>query len=661
MVAASPAGFGSGINVSMNARNDAQLVGDAVGFVVSTPGNVVAGVPFAVTVTAVDANGAVVPNFLGTVAVSGLPGSQPTSYTFTAADAGSHNMAASATLYAAGPGSVTVTSPFLPNGNGMVNVTAAAAAKFAIVSPAFANAGQSASLTITALDAYGNFARGYTGTVHFSSSDVQAGLPADYTFNSDDGGTHTFDLTLKTAGPQTIRATDANSPAITGISASMAITPAAATSLQVSGGGGYIGSVNAVAISARDAYGNIATGYSGVVHLTSSDPNTSISADAALINGISTFTAMSTTLGTQTLSATDVNDATIAGTESIIVTPGWGVRFVATPLSAAIAGQTQGTTITVYDSFGDISTVYTGTIAIATSDPQAPLAYYTFTAGDAGVHTIPITLKTAGAQSVTISDFVNPGVTVTQTGIQVSPGAAASLSMTSLHGTIAGVAQPLTITARDAYGNIATGYGGTVTFSSSDSQAALPAAYTFTSADAGSHTFSITLKSAGGQSVTVTDLANAGNLAFTKTQADIPITAAAAAGISIRSPSNVTVGVPFSITVSVVDAFGNTIPNYTGKIHFSGPSGNGNLLPLDYTFTAADQGQHVFSITLSSTGTQTIGISDTLNGSIKGSFSVKVVTSPTGGGGGGTTGGGGATGGGGGGGSGGGGKKTITA
>jgi len=134
------------------------------------------------------------------------------------------------------------------------------------------------------------------------------------------------------------------------------------------------------------------------------------------------------------------------------------------------------------------------------------------------------------------------------------------------------------------------------------------------------------------------------------------------AGFAFRAPSNATAGVAFSVSLSAVDAFGNTVTGYTGTVHFTGPSGSGNLLPTDYTFTAADAGVHVFSFTLSSTGTQTINVADTLNNKLKGSFSISVKTGTTSTGGGGTaTGGGGtATGGGGtstGGGTGGGGKK----
>src|SRR5206468_43756 len=71
--------------------------------------------------------------------------------------------------------------------------------------------------------------------------------------------------------------------------------------------------------------------------------------------------------------------------------------------------------------------------------------------------------------------------------------------------TTAGTAHTFTVTARDAYGNAATGYAGAVHFTSTDGQAALPADYAFAAADAGSHTFTGTLNTAGTQSLTAQD------------------------------------------------------------------------------------------------------------------------------------------------------------
>jgi trimeric autotransporter adhesin len=72
------------------------------------------------------------------------------------------------------------------------------------------------------------------------------------------------------------------------------------------------------------------------------------------------------------------------------------------------------------------------------------------------------------------------------------------------------VAFSLTLTVEDAYGNVVTGYVGTVQFTSSDSTATLPASFTFTAGDAGVYTFidKTTLEKKGKQTITVTDTVN---------------------------------------------------------------------------------------------------------------------------------------------------------
>src|SRR5262249_13155576 len=74
--------------------------------------------------------------------------------------------------------------------------------------PSPATAATPGTFTVPVQDAFGNTATDYRGTVHFTSSDGQAALPADYTFTAADNGVHTFTATLKTAGTQSITATD---------------------------------------------------------------------------------------------------------------------------------------------------------------------------------------------------------------------------------------------------------------------------------------------------------------------------------------------------------------------------------------------------------------------------------------------------------------------
>jgi hypothetical protein len=96
-------------------------------------------------------------------------------------------------------------------------------------------AGTPGSLTVTALDQNGQLATGYTGTVHFTSSDGQATLPADYTFTAADRGQHTFTngVTLTTAGSPSLTVTDSSDPRLTATQSGIVVMPAAATTLLV--------------------------------------------------------------------------------------------------------------------------------------------------------------------------------------------------------------------------------------------------------------------------------------------------------------------------------------------------------------------------------------------------------------------------------------------
>jgi hypothetical protein len=178
--------------------------------------------------------------------------------------------------------------------------------------------------------------------------------------------------------------------------------------------------------------------------------------------------------------------------------------------SPATAGEAHRVTVTARDTSGNVLTGYTGTVHFASSDPQAALPDdYTFTAGDHGTHTFTLTLKTAGTQALTVTDTVTPGFTGSQGGIVVNPAEAG-------HFVVAGTPSPMTsgdpgsfsVSAYDAYGNLATNYTGTVHFTSSDGSATLPADYTFAGSNYGTASFSATLRTAGTQSLTATDTLN---------------------------------------------------------------------------------------------------------------------------------------------------------
>lgn len=111
----------------------------------------------------------------------------------------------------------------------------ATATRFGLSAPGSATAGGTFSITVSALTSSNTVFTGYTGTVHFSSSDVAAGLPADYTFTSADNGVHTFaGLTLKTAGSQSLVVADKLTGTVTG-STTVLVNPAAVHSPATTG------------------------------------------------------------------------------------------------------------------------------------------------------------------------------------------------------------------------------------------------------------------------------------------------------------------------------------------------------------------------------------------------------------------------------------------
>ena len=187
---------------------------------------------------------------------------------------------------------------------GGVNIGAyqASANGFVVTAPTAATAGTAFDVTVKAVDTFGQTAVGYRGTAHFGSSDSQAVKPGDYTFTAGDGGQHTFPIgfTLKTAGNQTVAATDTATASITG-SATASVNPAAADHLlflQMPTDTAAGQTLSPVSVAVVDAFGNVEAGDNSdtVTLVLGSNPASgtlSGTLTVTVVNGVGTFSDLS--------------------------------------------------------------------------------------------------------------------------------------------------------------------------------------------------------------------------------------------------------------------------------------------------------------------------------------------------------------------------------
>ncbi|HZZ80061.1 MAG TPA: autotransporter-associated beta strand repeat-containing protein, partial [Gemmataceae bacterium] len=265
-------------------------------------------------------------------------------------------------------------------------------------SPTSVTAGGTTTVTVTALDAFGSVATIYTGTVHLTSSDTQAGLPADATLIN---GVGTFTVTLKTAGNQTVTATDTADSSITGTSGTITVTAAAVDHFAFSGTPSTTTAGNSFdfQIDALDAYGNAVTDFNGSADLASTDSGTSsvLPATASFTNGVADVTAILTIAGSQSISA---SDGTHSGTSnSITVTAATADHFAVTDLPASItAGSSFSFTVTAQDVYGNTAAAFAGSVDFSSSDTNAAVQLPASGSLTNGVGSFTATLVTAGSQ-----------------------------------------------------------------------------------------------------------------------------------------------------------------------------------------------------------------------------------------------------------------------
>jgi DNA/RNA endonuclease G (NUC1) len=333
-------------------------------------------------------------------------------------------------------------------------------------------------------------------------------------------------------------------------------------------------------------------------------------------NGTDTFTwrvndgTNNSNTATMTITVAEVNDPPVAVDDSKSTTSNSPLTFASSDLTtndstgpANEAGQTLTvTSVTPTGSTHGTVTLNSGQITYTPAAGYTGPASFTYTVCDNGT--------TAGsAASLCTTATVN---------VTVSPAPPAThFSVTAPANVNSGVAFNITVTALDGSNATATGYTGTVHFTSS-STGTLPSNYTFTAGDLGVHTFSVTLTQSGSRTITATDTVTPSITGTATTNVLSAVT-----HYSVTAPASTIQGTPFNVVVTALDASNAVVTSYTGTAHFT--SSSPGTLPADYTFVSGDNGTHTFSVTLTSTGTQTITATDTVTASITGTATTSSV------------------------------------
>jgi hypothetical protein len=254
------------------------------------------------------------------------------------------------------PGNATLTATDV----GLNTITGSSAAiavvdvptHFQVSAPIANTAGSGLLLAVAALDPLGKTFTSYSGTVHFSSTDDRAFLPADTTLT---GGLGVFAIVLRSAGTQTITASETAGGGLTSTSAAITVTAAAPSHLGVTTPANAVtGNALAITVTALDPYGNAAPAYNGTVAIASSDPAALLPANVTLTAGQGLFSATLNSPGTNTVTATDPSSVLRGGSTTIItrgllvtgLTP-TATGFVATFNKALDPGQ-----LNLYDQNG---------------------------------------------------------------------------------------------------------------------------------------------------------------------------------------------------------------------------------------------------------------------------------------------------------------------
>ena len=482
-------------------------------------------------------------------------------------------------------------------------------------------------IQITAQDIRGNTATGFTGSVTVSIAANPSGgtLSGTKTIAAVAGVATFSDLRIDKSGSgYTLQASSGTLSAVSSGVVNVSPGPAAhlrfAVQPSTTAAGASI--TPAVVAQARDAFDNAVPGFHDTVAIAlGANPTAATllgTTKALAVGGVASFPGLHLTRsGTgYTLAATAPglgpdSSATFAITAGPVSAAQSSLSVAPASISASSGSSAATITVTVHDGFGNA--VSGAPVVLSATGTGNTLVQPAALTDANGVATA--TLSSTMVESKTVTATAG-GVALPQSAVvTVTPAAAATLVFTVQPGGGAAgaiIAPPIQVSARDAFGNPATGFssGITVALGANPGGAVLSGTLSRT-ATAGVATFNDLSLDKAGTGYTLTASAT-GTTSATSSAFGIGAGAVSAAKSTLQvAPTTlVASGGSSAATISVIarDAFGNPVPGVTVVLAATG-SGNTLTQPAGPT----DAGGAATG-TLSSTGAGLKTVSATVNG-----------------------------------------------
>jgi hypothetical protein len=569
-----------------------------------SPGSSTAGVLFtpSVVVEAHDADGNLVSDFTGTIALSlvtnptggALSGTTSINAvggvaTFSAL---SINKSGSGYKLQATSGNLTAAQ------SALFDITAGPAAKLTFSNvPASFLAGVPFAITVTAFDNFDNIATDFTGQVTLGLNATGGAILSGNTIITAVGGVANFaNLSIDKVG--NAFSFSATGGGLTGgTSGSFTVNPGPATDLVISAQPtSAVAAANitpAVTVTAHDNMGNVATGFTGQVCFVIT--NGTGAAGATLggttcvnaVAGVATFAALNIakagTAYTLTATAASLTGATTAPFDIAAGAASELVYLV--PPSSSFAGSaiTPAVQVAAEDGHGNIVTSFTGNIAIAigTNPGGSTITGTTTVAAVAGVATFANLSLDKADPGYTLAASASGLTGVTSGTFNILSGAGATLVFVTeppaSMAAGAALAPAIQVAVHDNLGNTATDFNGpiTITIGNNPSGGTLSGTVTVAAA-AGVATFSDLKIDKIGVGYTLS--ASASVLTPAASTAFDIIAGPASKLVFQQQPTNATAGAGIApaIKVAALDAGNNPVASFTGLVTITLTAGTGN-------------------------------------------------------------------------------------